>query len=140
MIEIVPGVSLDEEELVYSASRSSGPGGQHVQKVSTRMTVSLDIFNSPSLTTEQKDQILRRLGTRINKEGVLQVSAQASRSQKENRDAAFERLVQLLRQALARPKARQATRPTRGSKERRLGEKKHRGRLKRERKELPGEE
>ena len=133
MIEILPGIELDENELVYSASRSSGPGGQHVQKVSTRMTAALDVAHSPSFTDEQKTLIVRRLGKRVNREGLLQVTAQAARSQKENRDAARDRLVQLLALALARPKPRKPTRPTRGAQERRLVAKKRRGLLKRER-------
>jgi ribosome-associated protein len=133
MIRINDDLSIPEEELNFTASRSSGPGGQHVNKVSTRMTLRFDVVNSPSLTTDQKSRILDKLATRVSKAGVLRVVSQQTRSQKTNRDAALERFVALLQQALEQTPKRKPTRATLAAKQKRLDEKKHRGKLKRER-------
>jgi len=133
MIEIRDGLSIPEDELTFTVSRSSGPGGQHVNKVSTRVMLRFDVIRSPRLTAEQKSLVLSRLPTRINKEGVLWLVSQRERSQSANREAAVARLVEMLRSALEPRVPRKATRPSRAGREARLDEKKQRGRLKRAR-------
>ena len=133
MIEITDRVSIPEEELSFTASRSGGPGGQNVNKVSTKITLWFDLTNSPSLSEEDKALITDRLGSRIDKEGVLRVVSQSTRSQLSNRELAIERFVELLQAALHRLPVRKKTRVSKGAKERRLEEKKQRGGIKRER-------
>jgi ribosome-associated protein len=118
-------------ELVERFSRSSGPGGQGVNTADTRVQLSLDVAASPSLSEHLRARVLERLEGRLV-EGVITVSASEHRTQLDNRRAARERLTDVLREAAAPPPAkRRATRPTRGSKERRLTEKKRRGETKR---------
>jgi ribosome-associated protein len=133
MIRITEELSIPEEELQFTASRSSGPGGQHVNKVSTRVTLRFDVVNSQILIKEQKNLILERLATRVNKAGVLRVVSQQTRSQAANKEAALERFVSLLQQALKPKQKRKRTRVPPGAKQRRLDDKKHRGQLKRKR-------
>ena len=133
MIQINDDVSIPDEEFVFTASRSSGPGGQNVNKVSTRVTIRFDVGNSASLTDEQKRLILELLSTRANKNGVIRVSSQRYRSQFENRQAAVERLAELMRTALERKLARKRTRVPSSIRQRRIEEKKRRGQIKRER-------
>jgi ribosome-associated protein len=133
MIDINQTLSIPESEVSYTASLSSGPGGQHVNKTSTRITLRFDVFGSPTLGEEQKAVLSRRLSGRINKEGVLQVTSQQFRSQTMNRDDALRRFVILLRGALQPRTPRKRTRPSRSAAERRLSAKKQRGERKRER-------
>ncbi|MGH9458207.1 MAG: alternative ribosome rescue aminoacyl-tRNA hydrolase ArfB [Thermoanaerobaculia bacterium] len=127
MIEIAPGIAIPESELRFVASRSGGPGGQNVNKVSSRITLLFDLAASPSLGEAEKEKIASRLATRINRDGVLQVSSQKFREQGINRAAALEKFVELVREALAEQKPRQKTRTPKGVRERRLREKKLRG-------------
>ena len=133
MIEVTNEISIPEDELRFTASLSSGPGGQNVNKVNTRVTLWFDVVNSPSLSPEQKELIASRLGSRINKDGVLRVISQQTRSQLANREAALERFVSLLRTALKREKVRRKTGVSKMAKKRRLEEKKQHSILKRER-------
>jgi len=133
-IEIMPGVAIDEDELQFVADRATGPGGQHVNKSSTRIVLLFDLGASPSLNDADKQRLLTRLGKRINKEGVLRVVSQDERSQSANKKMAIERFQAMLAEALHRPKVRRPTRPTRGSRRRRLAAKQQRGELKRDRK------
>jgi ribosome-associated protein len=133
MIEINRTLSIPEGELSYVASLSSGPGGQHVNKASTRVTLRFDVLGSPSLSDEQKALLIERLGGRINREGVLQVTSQQFRSQAMNRDNALGRFVSLLRAALKPVPPRRRTRPPAGAAERRLLSKKRQGQRKKER-------
>ncbi|KUP98546.1 alternative ribosome rescue aminoacyl-tRNA hydrolase ArfB [Thermobifida cellulosilytica] len=128
-----PAVELREEELVWRFSRSSGPGGQHVNTSDTRVSLSLDVTTTAVLTEAERERALRRLGPRLV-DGMLTVSVQDFRSQARNREAARQRLAALLGEA-ARPPARgrRPTRPTRAAKERRLREKRRRSALKRAR-------
>jgi len=121
---------VDTKELKFETSRSSGPGGQHVNKVSTQVTLCFDVEASASLTAEQKKRIQRMLEHRINKEGVLRVTSRKHRSQLANRKAAIERFVGLLTEALAIPKRRYKTKKPRVAIERRLEQKTKRSRLK----------
>ena len=133
MIVINDQISIDDDELDFVATRSSGPGGQNVNKVATRITLRFDLAGSPSLAPEHKERIGERLATRISKAGVLRVSSQRHRTQKANREAAVERFVELVRDALeVRPK-RRPTRAPRSVDRRRLEDKRRRARLKRER-------
>lgn len=131
MIPITDDISISESELDFSASRSSGPGGQNVNKVATRVTLRLDLEASPHFSEEQKQRIRERLATRVSKEGVLSVSSQRERSQSANREAAQQRLVELLREALEIAPKRRPTRTPRGAKRRRLENKRRRSQLKR---------
>ncbi len=139
-LEIPGGPAIPEEELSFIASRSGGPGGQHVNKVSSRITLLWDVEASPSLTPEQKEVVRRRLRRRISDEGVLRLSVSDSRSQAANRKLALERFLELLAAALAPRKARTPTRPTAGSRQKRLTQKKERSRIKRLRGAPSGEE
>ena len=133
MIEITDQVSIPEEELRFTASLSSGPGGQNVNKVSSRVTLWFEVVNSPSLSPEQKELVLRRIGSRIGKDGVLRVISQKTRSQAANRELAVERFIELLRNAVKQVPTRKRTRVSRAAKLRRLEEKKQRSILKTER-------
>jgi len=133
MIEITADISLGQEELTFRASRSSGPGGQNVNKLNTRITVLFDVAGSPSLSAGQKKRIRSKLPTRIDKHGVLRVVSQKHRTQEANRRAATERLQQLLAEALYRRPVRKKTKIPVAANERRLKEKKRRARLKQER-------
>ena len=130
MIFITDRLAIPVEELTFTASRSSGPGGQNVNKLSTRVTLQFDVFRSPSLMEDQKQRILVKLKSRISKDGVLRVSCQRSRSQAANRDGAVERFVELLRQALTRRLPRKRTALPASARERRLEDKKRRSRVK----------
>lgn len=132
-IRITDQLMIPEEELTFTASRSGGPGGQNVNKVSTRITLWFDVFGSPSLSEGQKQQITQKLPTRINKAGILWVTAQQTRSQASNKELAKSRLAELLAQALQNPIQRKRTRIPQRVQEHRLESKKKRGRLKRDR-------
>lgn len=113
-------------ELVFATSRSGGPGGQHVNKVETKVVLRFDIVRSALLTDDQKQRLLSRLSHHITKDGVLQIAVQESRSQHTNRELALEKFRGLLAAANRKPKRRHATKPTRSSKEKRLNAKKSR--------------
>jgi ribosome-associated protein len=118
-------------ELVERFSRSSGPGGQGVNTADTRVQLSFDVAASPSLSDDLRARVVERLSDRLV-DGVITVTASEHRTQIDNRRAARDRLTAVLREAAAPPpRKRRATRPTRGSKERRLSEKKRRGETKR---------
>jgi ribosome-associated protein len=133
MIRITNQLSIPEDELSYTASRSSGPGGQHVNKVSTRVTLRFDLVNSPNLSPEQKNLLQERLPTRISKQGILRVVSQKTRSQATNRKLALERFVELLQQSLEPRSERKPGKIPSTAKEKRIASKKHRGHLKKER-------
>ena len=124
-IRVTRSVSLPVSEIQLRVSRSSGPGGQHAQKSSTRVEATFDVEASSALTDAQKRRVVGRAGT------VLRAVSQDERSQARNRELAVERLVAKLRDALAVPRRRVPTRPTQAARERRLAEKKQRGRRKR---------
>jgi ribosome-associated protein len=126
-------LSIPLDELSFRFSRSSGPGGQHAQKSSTRVELLFDVANSPSLTAAQRSRILDRLARYIDLAGTLHLVAQSERSQRQNRQEAIARLQTLLRDSLKRRKRRRPTRPTAASREKRLRQKRHRSLIKRAR-------
>jgi ribosome-associated protein len=123
--------------LTVRFARSRGPGGQNVNKVSTRVTLLFDFQGCPLLTDGQKGRVRQRLGTRLSHDGRLRVVSQQARTQAANRAAAEQRLLELLREAFKTRRPRRPTRPTAASRERRLREKRHRGELKRTRSSRP---
>ena len=131
VIRITPEIAIPVAELEFRASRASGPGGQGVNTTDSRVELRFDISGSPSLSDEVKELALRRLGPRVDSGGVLRVVAQAQRSQLANRRAAIERFAELLAAALATPRARRPTRPTRASTARRVESKRQRSDIKR---------
>ena len=133
MIEITDNISIREDELIFKASRSSGPGGQNVNKVNTRITLLLDVANCESFSDVQKRRILSRLATRADKNGLVRVVSQRFRTQKANRRAAVERLQQLLAEALKTRPVRKKTKIPYAAKQRRLEEKRRRSLLKQQR-------
>ncbi|MCP3981931.1 MAG: aminoacyl-tRNA hydrolase [bacterium] len=132
-IHINERLSIPLDEVEFTASRSSGPGGQHVNKVASRVTLQFDVGASPTLDDEQKSRIRRRLATRINREGILKLHVQLHRSQSANRRVAQERFAAILEEALRRRRPRKRTRPTKASRERRLNTKRRRSEVKRTR-------
>ena len=127
-------VRLPLAELRYRFARSSGPGGQHVNKSETQVELTFDVAHSPSLSDAQRQRILSKLKNLIDAEGVLHLTAQSERSQLRNREAVTARLRALLAAALHVPKARRPTKPSAVAKERRIAGKKQRGKIKQLRK------
>ncbi len=130
MPRITPDLTIPDHELGFTFSRSPGPGGQHVNKVNSRVTLWFDLEASPSLSDGQKARLRERLATRINKQGRLWLVVFASRSQHANREAALARFATLLQDALAEDKPRFDTKVPRASRQKRLNAKKHRATLK----------
>ena len=136
VLQINNSTLIPESELAFSVSRSSGPGGQHVNKVSTRVTLSFDVPASQNLTNDQKEWLQKQLASRLTKEGVLHIHSQDSRSQIANKRAAVERFVKILREALVKPKKRRRRRVSLAAHYERLHTKKHRGELKKNRQKI----
>jgi ribosome-associated protein len=132
-LTIAPELRLPLGELDYRASRSGGPGGQHVNTSSTRVEVWWDVAASPSLTEEQRARLLTRLASRLDSSGRLRLVSSGSRSQLRNREDATARLREVVAEALRVPKRRRPTRPTKAAKAARLEAKRRRSSIKRER-------
>jgi ribosome-associated protein len=130
MIHVTSDIQIDENELHLEFVRSSGPGGQHVNKVSTAVQLRWNAQASPALSTAAYARLKRLAGKKVTDEGILIIQAARFRSQERNRQDALDRLIQLVGKAAERPKRRRKTRPTKASKERTLAAKKHRGRIK----------
>ena len=130
MIRVTASVALQDWEIVEAFKRSSGPGGQNVNKVETAVELRFDAIGSPSLSAPVKKRLLRLAGRRATKEGVIVIEAQRHRTQEQNRVDARTRLIGLLREALTPPKPRVKTRPTLASQRRRVAHKKKRGEIK----------
>jgi len=129
-IQVTPSIQIDEEEIQESFIRSSGPGGQNVNKVATAVQLRFDAARSPSLPRGVRERLLRLGGRRVTEAGVLIIDARRFRTQERNREDARERLVALIRKAAEKPKPRRKTRPTAASIKRRLESKHHRARVK----------
>jgi ribosome-associated protein len=119
-LEVTPLVSIPDSDLSLSFVRASGPGGQNVNKVASAVQLRFDLEGTTALDEGVKERLRRLAGRRLTDEGALLIIARNHRTQDQNRREALERLAELIRQALVRPKVRKATKPTRASKERRL--------------------
>lgn len=132
-LSVTPELTIPRAELQYRATRAGGPGGQHVNTSSTRIELLWDLARSTAVGEELRARLNEKLASRLDADGMVRVVASDRRSQLQNREAAEERLVSLVRQALVVPKKRRPTRPTRAAREARLSEKKRRGERKRNR-------
>lgn len=130
---ISPEISIPDEEFEWKFVRSSGPGGQNVNKVASAVQLRFLLPLNSSLPAAARNRLRRLAGQRLIDDGSILISARAERSQEQNRRAALERLAELIRAALVEPKIRKKTRPTRASKERRIESKKRRASTKRQR-------
>jgi ribosome-associated protein len=139
-LTVNPAIRVPHSELRFQMSRSSGPGGQNVNKVNTRVQMWWDLAASTALPEDVRARFLAQNATRINKDGSLQLDCQEFRTQLANRKACLDELADLIRQALVRPKKRRPTKPTRGSRERRLQAKKEQSHRKSERRYRPGQD
>ena len=130
MIRITDSIAIKDDELVESFVRSSGPGGQNVNKLSTAVQLRFDVRGSPSLPNDVAIRLMRIAGRRMTKDGVLVLIAQNHRTQERNRKEARDRLIDLIRQASVAPVKRRATKPSKAARERRIEGKKHRASIK----------
>jgi ribosome-associated protein len=123
-------------ELLYSTSRSSGPGGQNVNKVNTKVTLKFDVLNSRVLTEEEKSVLSQKLSTKLTTDGFLVIVAQDKRSQLQNKESALLKLEKVIAKAFEKKKARKATKPSKGAVESRMTDKKQRSEKKQWRQKL----
>lgn len=138
-MRINDSILIEDWELTESFTRSSGPGGQHVNKTSSAVELRFEAARSPNLTPAIKSRLKRLAGRRWTKDGAVVVTAEAHRSQLMNRELAQEKLIVLVREALKVPKRRVQTKPTLGSKRRRLDGKTRRGEVKKLRRKVDGD-
>ncbi len=129
-MRVTDSISIDDSELDEDFVRSSGPGGQNVNKLSTAVQLRFNVRRSPSLPNDVALRLMRLAGSRLTKDGVLIITAQSHRTQERNRQDARDRLIELIRQAAVVPVKRRKTKPTKASKEKRIESKKRRGNIK----------
>jgi len=137
MIEVTNSVKIDENEIQLDFIRSSGPGGQNVNKVATSVQLRFSVRNSPSLEPDVKERLIKLAGSRMTEDGILIIEAKRYRTQEQNRFDATQRLITLIQKALEKPKIRRATRPSVTAKAARVGDKKKRGEIKKTRRFNP---
>lgn len=125
-LKIKNGIVIPKHELEFTASRAGGPGGQHVNKASTKITIRWNVKNTQALNPEQKQRVLERLVHQLTTEGDLIIHSSSSRSQQQNKDMGLKKLAQTIRKALVVPRKRIATQVPQGVQEKRLQEKKRR--------------
>ena len=140
MLQITDTIAIDESELEERFVRASGPGGQNVNKVSSAVELRFDASKSAVLDSEVRERLKRIAGSRMTAEGVILIDARRFRTQAKNREDARERLIELIRSALVRPKRRRKTRPSTASRERRIDTKRRRSETKRGRGRLSGDD
>ena len=136
MITITDDITIDEDEITFKFARSSGPGGQNVNRVETAAQLRFDVRRSTSLPEQARQRLERLARNRITRDGILLINARRYRSQERNREDAVKRLVALVWEAAQRPRTRRRTRPSASVRERRLSGKKHRGQLKQQRNQV----
>ena len=140
MLQITPLIAIDDSEIEEKFVRSSGPGGQNVNKVATAVQLRFDAARSTSIDDDVRERLKVIAGSRMTAEGVLVIDSRAFRTQAQNREAARERLVELLRLATIRPKRRRKTKPSGAAKLQRLDSKKRRSTTKQGRRRVAGDE
>ncbi|MFQ5652082.1 MAG: alternative ribosome rescue aminoacyl-tRNA hydrolase ArfB [bacterium] len=138
MIQVTDTIAIDEQELQFEFVRSSGPGGQNVNKVATAVQLRFDLANTQVLPQEMRARLCKLAGNRLTKDDVLVITARRFRTQERNRRDAVERLTALLRRAAEKPKVRLPTRPSQGAKEGRLTEKRKQSEKKQNRRAVSG--
>jgi ribosome-associated protein len=140
MIRVSRGITIDDSEIAFEFVRSSGPGGQNVNKVATAVRLVFDVRGSRSLPDDVKERLKRLAGKRMAEDGTLAIMARRHRTQEANRRDARERLIELVRRAGEAPRERCRTKPTAASRKRRMEAKRRRGRRKSERRAICGAE
>ncbi len=133
MIKVTEGISLNNDDLTFVFVRSTGPGGQNVNKVSTAVQLRFEVLNSTCLPAEVKSRLIKLAGRKVSQEGVLIIEARRNRTQEKNKADAIARLITLIQKAAVPPRKRYHTKPTRSAREKRLQTKKLHGIAKRNR-------